>query len=329
MPVNKDALRRYYIIDRCLRNNMHPFPSKEFILSKIREDGLHISIDTLNKDFRNFESHFGVRIQYNRIRKGYQYDDPNFSIKGNPLTEDDKWLMDFATATMHAYGHSHMMLHFESLVNKLVTGSEMSRSNTIAGTEYIQVEGSDFRNGYQWLYPLYQSIVQRKVQKIHYKPFGRNTKAHTLSPYLLKQYRSRWYVIGWSAESKNTLVFALDRIQGMLASKTNYYQDAAFDADEYFRYSFGITHQYDLEPIRVHLRFTNEMKPYIMGLPLHHSQQLLAETKDGFDIQLYVKDTFELRQMILGYGASVTVIGPEELKFQIQEELKETLHSYL
>ena len=82
MPANKYALLRYRIIDRCLTNPGHPFPSKETLRLACEEalygsDGERISISTIEKDLwamRN-ETDLGyyAPIEYHRDERGYHY----------------------------------------------------------------------------------------------------------------------------------------------------------------------------------------------------------------------------------------------------------------
>ena len=74
-------------------------------------------------------------------------------------------------------------------------------------------------------------------------------------------------------------MFALDRIATLKKTKQKYHIDTKFDKDQYFRFSFGTTHRYDLQPEKVRLWFNKTNKGYILSQPLHHSQKIVEQSK--------------------------------------------------
>ena len=77
----------------------------------------------------------------------------------------------------------------------------------------IQIEKAPAQKGNENIQPLLEAIMERQVIELHYKSFfSDKEKVHILHPYLLKEYRNRWYVIGLHDFHKNITPFALDRI---------------------------------------------------------------------------------------------------------------------
>ena len=327
MPVNKNAYERYRIIDKTIRSNRF-VASRQRILEQLNDELLTITADQLSKDIAYMQTHKQAPIIFNRKIGGYIYTDTNYSFEHNAITDDDKWVLDFANATMNAYGNSNLVIHFDGLVNKLITGSSKQKSNLAQGSDFIAVEKNTNTEGYQYLYMLYQSIIEQKVVIIQYHAFGRNIKEHTLSPYLLKQYRNRWYVIGYAHEKKLTLVFALDRIKELNTSKTKYFIDTNFSTEQYFKYSFGVTHKYNLLPEKVRLWFNAINKDYILSQPLHHSQEIIENTNEYAIVEINVIITWELKAMIMGYSNGIKVLSPISLQQSIATELQAAADLY-
>lgn len=162
-------------------------------------------------------------------------------------------------------------------------------------------------------------INQHQVVRIDYSPFGREATKHTISPYLLKQYQNRWYLVGFSNERKRTQVFALDRIRKMNTVKQSYLLDPDFDPYSYFRHSFGVHHSYDNRPEKVQLLFGERQRPYILSLPLHPTQKILSDNKKGLlvEIEIFCKGNNDFLGKVLSYGDEVEVIKPAYLKSEI------------
>ena len=327
MPVNKNAYERYRIIDKTIRSKRF-VASRQRILEQLNDELLTITDNQLSKDIAYMQTHKQAPIKFDRKIGGYVYTEPNYSFEHNAITDDDKWVLDFANATMNAYGNSNLVIQFDGLVNKLITGSSQQKSNLTQGSDFIVVEKNTNAIGYEYLYILYQNIIEQKVMIIQYHPFGRENKKHTLSPYLLKQYRNRWYVIGYAHEKEKTLVFALDRIKELDSSKIKYFIDTNFNTEEYFKYSFGVTHNYNLLPEKVRLWFNANNKEYILSQPLHHSQQIIENTNEYAIVEITVLITWELKAMILGYSNGIKVMAPTSLQESIATELQSAAELY-
>lgn len=328
MPVNKSAMVRYRIIDGCLRNSMHRCPSIDYLQSKINDAGYDVSVSMLRKDLQAMKEEFHAPIEHDRKRGGYYYTDQHFSIQGVPLTEDEIAALDYSTALLQQIKGSKMFQQFESAINKLIEGYRISKITGEETTRFLQIEEPLRQTDSQWLEPILQAVVNTTVLRIAYHPFGREEKEHLISPYLLKEYHNRWYLVGHSERAENILVMALDRIQRIEKTDALYVYPASFKPEDFFRYSFGITQIHGEEPERVVLSFTPHQAQYILSQPLHHSQKLIKENQNEMQVEYLVYLSHELTMSILSYGANVKVIAPEKLKDRISDAIKEMSKLY-
>ncbi len=329
MPLNKNALARYIEIDRCLRNNMHQNPTKDYLMQKISERlCAKISASTFNKDISEMKLRYNAPIipvylgmEGKKKIWGYKYQDPSYSFS-SPFTQKDKWIIDFAAAAVNVYGYSVIMDEMHKL-NEVINKGEVHYDYENASYNCIQIEGSSLKIGYNWLFDFYMAIQERKVLDIDYHPFKNNPEKKIISPYLLKESKGLWYVVGYEHKSKLTKVYALDRIKNLTRSKDTFVKDPGFDGNEYFKHSVGVYHRLDAAPERVILKFSVEIKPYILARPIHHTQIVLANSANDIAIEITVYDpanNYELKNLIMGYGSRVTVLEPESLRQVISEE---------
>jgi predicted DNA-binding transcriptional regulator YafY len=99
MPLNKNALLRFRIIDACLTNRQRPYPTMEQVIEKIEAQlGQSISDSLFTKDLQQMKTIYGAPIKYNRFHKGYYYDQEGFSIREFPLTHEEIEALDYSTA---------------------------------------------------------------------------------------------------------------------------------------------------------------------------------------------------------------------------------------
>ena len=330
MPANKSALLRYRIIDACLTNSLRKYPPMEYIIEKIEEQlYTTLSNSMFTKDIENMREMYSAPIEYNRTKKGYCYTEPDFSINSFPLSQDEVEALDFSTALLQQLKHTQLFHHFEAAINKVIYGYRISKMIGKSETQLIQVEEPVKEEGSKWLEIILKGITDKNCLKVLYHGFGRSEKEHVFSPYLLKEYRNRWYTVGYSATGKNILILALDRINDIKQSKEKYIIDNEFTPASFFEYSFGITQVHAAKAEKVELLFTPQQAPYIESQPLHHSQQTLSKDETGFHIRIKVYITHELIMSILSYGADVKVLAPKKLIIEISNHITEMGKLYL
>jgi len=329
MPVNKSALLRYRVIDACLTNSLRTYPSLEFIIDKIEEQlGTTLSDSMFNKDIQQMKRVYGAPIKYDRSHSGYYYTEPGFSIKEFPLTHDEIEALDFSTALFQLLKGTKMFHQFENAINKVIEGYRISKVIGKSENQILQVEEPLKTEGNQWLEIILKSITEKSCLKINYKGFGREEREHEFSAYLLKEYRNRWYAVGFSNRAKNIVVLALDRIRNIEVSKSKYVPGENFIPAEFFKYSLGITQVHEAKPQKIILSLLPAQAEYIISQPLHHSQKIIVRNSKEARIELHVYITSELKMLILSFGENVTVLSPPVLKNEIKDAIKKMQELY-
>ena len=126
MPHIKNALIRYRIIDRMLRNKYKPHPSKEALRSACEdalfgsESGVHICASTIEKDLFTMKMEHDAPIRYSKKNGGYFYEDPDFSINDVPLSEDELASIRFAVSTLQQFREVPFFQQFGMAIDKIV-----------------------------------------------------------------------------------------------------------------------------------------------------------------------------------------------------------------
>jgi len=330
MPKNKQAYIRYRIIDSCIRSKQKPFPTKEELI-KACEVIASVSMRTIEQDIydmqHDYELGYFAPIKYDRLQKGYCYEDANYSISNIPLKENDLYALEFAVALLKQFEGIDTVVQFGEAVSKIedyVNVRSLMTDKNVA--QVIQLEKGTSGKGQEFLNPILNAIKAQKAIAFTYKKFDSSSeKAHTIKPYVLKEYRNRWYVTGKSAANSAIVTFGLDRILGLITTQQSFTIDAQFNASDYFKYSFGISVSNQLSPETIVLQFSAHQAKYIKSQPLHSTQQITMESSTYSAIEITVIPSFELKSQLLSYGSHVRVIAPEWLKNEIKNELKKSL----
>jgi len=338
MPANKFALLRYRIIDRMLSNKGRPFVSKEELREACEEalygsSGDQLSLSTIEKDLwamRN-EGELGyyAPIAYSKREKGYYYEDPDYTIQNISLSSEDLEALRFAASTLMQFRGIPIFSQYEHAIEKIVNRLNIHPGGDQGEVEqYVQFEKSEKQHGTELLSPLLQAIRERKKLSFNYRKFNNDSANHyILCPYLLKEYRNRWYLIAYSEERQRYLTFGLERMESPEVLDIQFQWNEGFDPDRFFRHSVGIT-QMDGEPSEVLLSFDVREEPYLRTQPLHPSQQIVRRSDQELLVRLFVLETYELDNLILGYGPRVEVLSPASMRQRIAKLLQESLSRY-
>lgn len=338
MPANKYALLRYRIIDRCLRNKRSPYPSKEDLRAACEEalygsEGEHISMSTIDKDIwamRN-EGELGyyAPIKFSKEYGGYFYEDPEYTITEVPLTDDDLNAIRAAAETLYQFKHIPLFSQFDAAIEKIMDRMKISAADTAKKeNEIIQFERLVDYKGSEYLEPLFRACSNKAVVNIRYQKFGsEEQKTYTFAPYIIKEYRNRWYTIGKDVDKNELRTFSLDRMADVQETGDTFRPDASFDAQAFFSHSVGITVTTD-KPEEVQLWFSPRIAPYILTQPLHASQSATGAEDGSLHVKVSVLVTVELISTILAFGGDVKVLAPAHLRLKVKQALTDCLRSY-
>jgi predicted DNA-binding transcriptional regulator YafY len=331
MPVTKNAAFRYRIIDACLRNSRRPYPSVDFLQETITEAlnlDKQISASSVNKDLKAMRDFYKAPIQFSKNHKGYYYEDPHFSINSFPLTEEEVRILDLSTSFLKQIKFSGYFAQFESVIEKLISGFRLSKIPGYENRQLLETEEPLSDTGLRWLETVYSAILYKQALEVQYKRFNSDdSKTHLFSPYLLREYRNRWYMVGYSEKAEAVTTLALDRVQSMTESANKYNTIDSFNEKDYFRYSFGVTVYTNTDPQVIELLFDSSVAGYLLTKPLH-SSQIANQKDDGLHIALNCYITPELEMTILSYGENVKVMGPVHLKEKIADRAEAMWKNY-
>lgn len=329
MPVNRLALIRYKTIDNCLRNRYRKWTIENLVEAcsgaLYEFEGINdgISLRTIQLDIQNMRSE---KLGYNAPikvveKKYYIYEDPDFSITNMPLTSSDVNTLSQITHILKQFEgfaqFSDMDEVLKKIENKVFAINNQSRT-------IIDFDKNNNVKGIKFLEEIYNAIKNKICLKIVYQSF--NTPKPTiihLSPYLLKEYRNRWFVFGKRNHSEKISPLALDRIHRIKPSKDESFQEnTLFDADKYFKDIIGVTKYDNINPQKIVFWVEKDHAPYVLTKPYHPSQQTVKTTEDGTIFSINVIPNFEMERELIGFGEFLKVIEPADLRKKFKERIK-------
>lgn len=329
MPQIKNALIRYRIIDKCLRNKFKPYPSKQALKKACEEalfgevDGSILSDSTIEKDLFAMRMEHDAPIAYDPLHRGYFYEDPDFSINDIPLSQNDLDAIAFAAKTLMQFRDVALFKQFGSAIDKIF--DRVSIPTAENDDLYIQFETVSSQGGSEFLADLLGAIKTKVWVSFDYASYKRGElKRRRVNPLLLKQYRNRWYLISFDPEKADYTTYALDRMEDLQLSTDGCERPDDFNPDNFFKHAVGISSS-NSAPAKVLLKASPVAAKYLDSLPLHASQKIVSMEQDHWIFGLTVGISEELIREILSFGGAIKVLEPESLKTEIKRRAKRLL----
>tara|TARA_B100000508_G_scaffold55003_2_gene42628 strand:- start:30577 stop:31587 length:1011 start_codon:yes stop_codon:yes gene_type:complete len=336
VPHIKNALIRYRIIDKALRDPYHPFPSKQDLRYACEEalygdsSGEHICDSTIEKDMFAMREEHDAPIKYSKKEKGYYYADKDFSINEIPLSEDDISSIQFALSTLSQFKDTAMFKQFGFALNKIVdrvSVDQSKREENIDG--YVQFETGNTTTGNEYLSPLLSAIKEKSVTYFEYESFiSQQRKKRMVTPLLLKEYQNRWYLITYDNVKDDIITYALDRMSDLEITEQQGKIPNDFNPDLFFKYSVGITASQDAQPANIIFEANDVASKYIDSQPFHDSQEVIESSSKGSRFSLYAIPSEELIRKLMSYGGELKVVAPQSLADEIKRRAKSMIDLY-
>jgi|688.fasta_scaffold113539_2 predicted DNA-binding transcriptional regulator YafY len=330
----KPDLQRYFEIDAYLKGGK-PRSLAE-IHRKLGGDNV-ISSNMVKNDIQKIITLWSADIIIEERHRKIYYNDPNFSIKNFPITEKELIHLELATHTLQNLFSTKFIKRYNSAMSKILKGFDRTSDTLeenyreeLVVTQYIQPEISHSKKGYEWIEKIFDSIYNKTSIEINYQKPNKDAEYKVISPYLLKAFRNRWYLIGFDHTKKEKArIYSLERISDIKDSDEIYYESDTFDSNKFFEYIFGIFQDDDKEPIKLELEFYNTAIQQVIDQPLMPNQKhQLSEDKKVLKAEITVFNSGELIRAILGFGASVKVISPIEIVEIVKKRLETALKNY-
>ena len=330
MPHIKNALIRYRIIDRCIRNKYKPYPTKRELREACEEalygssDGANICDSTIEKDMFAMKMEHDAPIKYSKRHSGYYYEDPDFSINDIPLTEEDLSAIKFAANTLMQFRDVDMFRQFGSAIDKIVDRVSISTNpNDKDLGHFVQFESAVSSGGNEYLPGILEAIRNNLVITFDYTSYiSGKTKNRSVVPLLLKEYRNRWYLISFDLSKSDIITYGLDRMSELNITDETVSKPTDFNPDNYFKYAVGITANNKSEPENVIFKADNVAAKYIESQPFHVSQRVvkIGKNRTTFEVKVLVSEEFI--RSLLSYGGEIEVLAPLSLRENILKRLR-------
>ena len=334
MPANKNALIRYKTIDNCLRNRYRRWTLEDLVeacsdaLYEMEGISKGVSVRTVQSDIQIMRSD---KLGYNAPievydHKYYRYADDDYSIMDMPLSQNDYNVLQEAIDMLRQLEGFEQFSEMADVVSRLQDKLSITRNKR---KPIIHFDSVPNLKGIRLLNPLYNYIAAKQTLRIIYQSFSAKEPIEfILCPYLLKEFRNRWFLFG-SKESNMILYnLALDRIVSVEPIDVPYRENPNFDPEHFFDNVIGVSKNINSTPQRILFWANVEQSKYIKTKPVHPTQQVVEENQEGCTFSIEVVINMEMYSIFLSYGPGVKIIHPRNVQNYMRDKLRQTLGLY-
>lgn len=264
----------------------------------------------------------------------YKYPDKNFSIRNLPISPIE---------ALHLSSVLEMLSRLKGLpqhkgLNEAI--ESLKKIHNVELKSVVEFENSDsekINNKFDVFYgPLYDAIISNKVIRVKWLSFKDGEIRAVVHPYLLKQYNQRWYLIGYTEKNniytengplKEILNIPFDRMIPFSDKEPIQYVDDKFIeyyVDNFYRDLVGVS-MTKAGPLKIKLKVTDKLKPYIESKKLHRTQSII-DKENTFTIRVH--NNYELKSLLRSHGVGLEVLEPQSLREEMKSDFETLVEMY-
>lgn len=344
MPINKNALRRFRVIDRLLSDPNHDYTTAQ-ILRAVNQECDHVDLRTVQKDILAIAEEFGKVIVRNEGGRGtVRYKDQSQPIFYQELTSDEEEILREVLKTIGQFDGLDNFSTLELMKKKLDVRKDPSEQPIIvfSDNQILQMPPT-------LLGRLFTAISRKRIIEIAYTTFGGKTKKHVVYPYQLRQYNDRWFLLATPLASDEfpydpefVVNFALDRIGERFdyVDDRGAYVEPAIDFNDRFDEIVGVTFRADIDLEDITFAVKSPSVDYVRTKWIHTTQiEIVGEDADRYRTRypflsdcaffsIECRPNYELYAKLASFGAHLIVLGPTDVVDKMRKMLVDAAANY-
>ena len=346
MPVNKDAMARYRIIDRMLADPHKDYTTKD-IEKAVSLECPKVTTRMIQKDVKALEEEFGKDLVRNAGGRGtVKYKDQTTPLFYQELTADEEEILREALGSLGQFEGLDNFKWLENLKKKLdmPAGRRERPVISFAKNDVLQIPEN-------LLGHLYSAIARRKVIRFGYRKFqdaGQPFSRVTVHPYQLRQYNNRWFLICTPVgndehpfDPNQVYNYALDRMDGKVEYVDDQvYIDTPVDIDARFDEIVGVTYKKDVDARDIYFAVKPATVDYVRTKFIHPSQDEVNPEVEKEFIRKYpslkgckfffisCRPNVEMYALFASYRDTVIIVEPKDIRETMRGMLLYTVKNY-
>ena len=170
---------------------------------------------------------------------------------------------------------------------------------------------------------LTESILNRTSATITYHAFYTDTVSDVaIGPLHLFENNGGLYLFALKLSNKNVQTYAIERISRIKPGNQDITYPDTFDPERTLDSAFDLIHG---DPITVKILFTPNEARYITEKTWSRTQHLTPHPDGSLTLTMTTSGRRDVKRWIMSFGKEATLLEPEDLKTEIEDELRHIL----
>ncbi|NLE61828.1 MAG: WYL domain-containing protein [Planctomycetes bacterium] len=290
-----------------------------------------VSVRTVMRDLDYLRDELQAPIAYDRLKHGFFYTEPSFSLPALSLSESDLFSVCVARTVLARYKNTPLYKTLAKVFEQIREALPDSRSvNPEWVSERIFVFQDPATRIKAGIWATIATAIRenRRLSIRHAGPrsAARPAVEREVDPYYLVNHKGEWYLSSYCHLRKAIRTFAVSRITRAALLDATFRLPAGMTRARMFGDQFGIIWNNTFRTVRI--RFSPAVAPYIRERQWHPKQKFAERRGGGLVLEFATNHLHEVKDWVLAWGADATVLAPEELAADVKAALEKTLINY-
>ncbi|WP_395736189.1 helix-turn-helix transcriptional regulator [Prosthecobacter sp.] len=319
--VSRPAIWRVMEIHKIIRTGRHPNCT-----TLARE--IEVTPKTIQRDITFMRDQLDLPLEYHPVKHGYYNTRPVTEFPILHLSRTDLVALFLARRALEPLRGTRLERMLSDSFSKIaeacpgevsIQWHELDDAFSVKAAGVLAADVTLFGD-------LLDSIrATREVSFDYHKLTGSQPETRTVQPYHVGQIEHGWYLIAHDPARQAMRTFALQRISRLEMLKSKFTRNPAFNAHDHLGGGFGVW-SYAEGAARSHdvcIRFEGYAARVVAERQWHPSQTIEKLKADGslIEFQATLSGLEEITRWILSWGSKARVLGPQELKRRVQQEV--------
>lgn len=307
--------RRLQTIHHEIKEGRHPNTSS--LASE-----LSVSSKTVQRDLDYLRDELDAPIEFRREENGYAYAREDYVLPFLPVDGQDLFSIGVAAQVLELLGGTPLARTLRSCYErlaKLMPPAVRLRPEIVR--EKLALRATAFRPVREDTWQAVAEALQKGIAlSIRYRHPGEPPgDPRVIRPYAFVLAGRDWMVLAEDQAQEQVKNFYLARIESPRLTAQRYAIPKSFDADEFFRNTFGLFVGKG-RAFRFRVRFSPEVSDEVREMVWHPQQKIETDHDGSAVLELPAESLREARRFILAYGRQAAALSPPELVADLAAE---------
>jgi predicted DNA-binding transcriptional regulator YafY len=288
-----------------------------------------LSTRTARRSIEFMRDRFHAPLEYDASRKGFYYTDQSFELPHLLVSQEELLAVLLAQNLLSHSAGGIISDAISSFGQKLFTRlgdlglpeTRMKEAFSATWNGFAPTQASIFRTAVDAL------LQKRLLNFIYTSPRTGLAVKRLVEPHHLQHYNGSWVLIAFCRAKLGWRKFYLSRMTDPAVARESFVSRHKKEWQHELEGAYGIFQ--GKEKIPVTLLFTPFRARWIREQVWHPEQKMTEQPDGSIEMTFPVADFREVKLKILQFGADVEVVGPEDLRQEIAEEISRMAEIYV